>query len=209
MTENHDCPYCHLDDAGREPAGGWIHRDAHWLVNQGPSETTMAGGLKITSRRHFTDFAEMTGPEAASFGPLLTRFDAAMRDATGAERVHLVSTRDRVQHFHAWLYPRQASCPLRGTEFLNAPQYCDPAEAGDAASAIRSHLAPMTPDLETEPATVGPRPPIGSTYRVRAEVPLGRPGRSGRVRRHHCARHRHAPHRDTRRARSRLAGGPG
>jgi diadenosine tetraphosphate (Ap4A) HIT family hydrolase len=140
MTENHDCPYCHLEGADREPTAGRIHRDAHWLVSQGPPETTMAGAVKITSRRHFTDFAEMTSLEAASFGPLLTRLDSALRDATGAERVHLVSTRDRVQHFHAWLYPRPASSPLRGTEFLNAPQRSDPAEAGEAAQAIRHHL---------------------------------------------------------------------
>ena len=140
MTGEEGCPYCHLDEAGQEPAGGWICRDAHWLVSPGPPDTSMPGALKITSRRHFTDFGGMTGPEAASFGPLLTRLDTAMRDATGAERVHMVSTRDRVQHFHAWLYPRPASSPLRGTEFLNAPQRSDPAEAGEAAQAIRHHL---------------------------------------------------------------------
>jgi diadenosine tetraphosphate (Ap4A) HIT family hydrolase len=140
VTGEEGCPYCHLDEAGQEPAGGWICRDAHWLVSPGPPDTSMPGALKITSRRHFTDFGGMTGPEAASFGPLLTRLDTAMRDATGAERVHMVSTRDRVQHFHAWLYPRPASSPLRGTEFLNAPQRSDPAEAGEAAQAIRHHL---------------------------------------------------------------------
>jgi diadenosine tetraphosphate (Ap4A) HIT family hydrolase len=142
VTENHDCPYCHLDEADPEPAGGWIYRDARWLVSQGPPETTMTGALKITSRRHFTDFAEMTSPEAASFGPLLTRLDTALREATGAERVHLVSTRDRIQHFHAWLYPRPASHPLRGTEFLNAPQHSDPADAERTARTIRRHLGP-------------------------------------------------------------------
>jgi diadenosine tetraphosphate (Ap4A) HIT family hydrolase len=140
VTENSDCPYCHPGDGGSEPAGGWIHHDEHWLVTQGPPETTMAGALKITSTRHFTDFAEMTTLEAASFGPLLTRFDTALRYVTSAERVHLVSTRDRVQHFHAWLYPRPASHPLRGTEFLNAPQHSDPSEAEQAAHAIRRHL---------------------------------------------------------------------
>jgi hypothetical protein len=51
------------------------------------------------------------------------------------------SWRDRVQHFHAWLYPRPASSPLRGTQFLSAPQHSDPAQAEDAARAIRRHFA--------------------------------------------------------------------
>jgi diadenosine tetraphosphate (Ap4A) HIT family hydrolase len=140
MTTNSDCPYCLPEHGDQEPIGGWVHRDEHWLVAQGPAGTTVPGALKITSRRHFIDFAEMTPPEAASFGPLLTRLDAALRQATDAERVHLVSTRDRVQHFHAWLYPRPASHPLRGTAFLNAPQHSDPADAERAAHAIRRHL---------------------------------------------------------------------
>ncbi|WP_062356768.1 HIT family protein [Herbidospora yilanensis] len=140
MTENLECPYCHLEETDRDPLGGWIHRDEHWLVGQGPADTTMPGALKITSRRHFIDFAEMTAAESASFGPLLTRLDTAMRAGTDAERVHLVSTRDRVQHFHAWLYPRPASHLLRGTAFLNAPQRSDPADAERTARAIRDHL---------------------------------------------------------------------
>jgi diadenosine tetraphosphate (Ap4A) HIT family hydrolase len=142
VTGNRDCPYCHLDETGPEPADGWICRDAHWLVSQGPAESSIAGALQIISRRHYTDFAEMTDPEGASFGPLLTRLDTALRDVTGAERVHLVSTRDRIQHFHAWLYPRPASHPLRGTEFLNAPQHSDPAAAEHTARNIRRHLGP-------------------------------------------------------------------
>ncbi|MGW4639157.1 hypothetical protein ACWEN6_11535 [Sphaerisporangium sp. NPDC004334] len=147
MADDQDCPYCDLTQAHSEPIGGWVHLDDHWLVGQGPPETTMPGALKITSRRHFIDFAEMTSAEAASFGRLLARLDTALRATTDAERVHLVSTRDRVQHFHAWLYPRPASHPLRGTEFLNAPQHSAPAEAEHAAHIIRDHLAATAPDI--------------------------------------------------------------
>ncbi|MGJ6960511.1 hypothetical protein ACSDR0_01270 [Streptosporangium sp. G11] len=146
MTDSPDsraCSYCHLEEAGRDPIGGWVHRDEHWLVGQGPADTTMPGALKITSRRHFV---EMTPAESASFGPLLTRLDTALRANTDAERVHLVSTRDRVQHFHAWLYPRPASHALRGTDFLNAPQRSDPADAERAARAARDHLGAPAPE---------------------------------------------------------------
>lgn len=71
---------------------------------------------------------------------LLTRLDAALRAVTNAERVHLVSTRDRVEHFHVWLYSRSVEHPLRGTEFLNAPQSSDPGEALTVANAVRDQL---------------------------------------------------------------------
>ncbi|MFE3794468.1 hypothetical protein KHQ06_31835 [Nocardia tengchongensis] len=125
MTDR--CAYCVLarDDAA-EPFGGWIHPDEHWLVAPGEPATTMPGALRITSRRHYVDFADMAAAEAATFGPLLSALDRALRATTDAERVHLVSTRDRVPHFHAWLYPRPATHPLRGTEFLNARQHGTP-----------------------------------------------------------------------------------
>ncbi|MGM1065588.1 HIT family protein [Saccharothrix sp. Mg75] len=137
-----DCPYC--DPAGPDPRGR-VHDDEHWLVAHGPADTAMTGALRVTSRRHFTDFAEMTPAESGSFGPLLTRLDTALRAVTDAERVHVVSTRDRVPHFHAWLYPRPASHPLRGTAFLDAPQRTTPEEAERTAAALREHLAVRSP----------------------------------------------------------------
>jgi diadenosine tetraphosphate (Ap4A) HIT family hydrolase len=135
------CAYCDLTDPDTpEPFGGWIHRDHHWLVAPGAPDTTMACALLITSRRHYIDFTDMTTTEAASFGPLLTTLDRALRATTDAERVHLVSTRDRIPHFHAWLYPRPATHPLRGTAFLNAPQHSDPTTTEHTAQAIRNHL---------------------------------------------------------------------
>lgn len=56
-------------------------------------------------------------------------------------RVHLVSTRDRVPHFHAWLYPRYATDALRGTAFLNAPQASSRDSAAEASERLKSALA--------------------------------------------------------------------
>ncbi len=143
MTETAQapCPYCALDGEDQtQPVGGWIDRDDDWLVSHGPPGASRPGTVKITSRRHFPDFADMTPSESASFGVLLSRLDTAMRAVTDAERVHLVSTRDRIAHFHAWLYPRPADSPLRGTTFLAAPQHCSATEAEDASEAIRRQL---------------------------------------------------------------------
>ncbi len=141
MSQPSDCPYCPLtaDDAAAPP-GGWVLRDEDWLVQHGPAGASFAGTLKIISRRHYVDFAEQSPLEAASFGRLLQRLDTAVREVTGAERVHLVSTRDRVQHFHAWLYPRAHDAELRGTDYLAAPQSSDPADAERAAARYRELL---------------------------------------------------------------------
>ena len=132
------CPYC---DVHAEPVGGWIYRDERWVVQHGPAGGTIAGGLQIISVRHFIDFAEMTDAEASSFGLLLARLDVALRATTDAERVHLVSTRDRIAHFHAWLYPRPASHQFRGTDFLAAPQSSQVQDAERVADAVRQRLA--------------------------------------------------------------------
>jgi diadenosine tetraphosphate (Ap4A) HIT family hydrolase len=135
------CAYCAVVTSTDEPAGGWVYRDEHWAVAHGPAEKTAPGGLLIRSARHFVDFAEMSGAETTSFGQLVARLDAAIRATVDAERVHLVSTRDRVQHFHAWLYPRAADVALRGTDFLAAPQEGSPVDVERAVAAIRTWLA--------------------------------------------------------------------
>ena len=134
-----DLPGCSYCETYAEPAGTVLDHE-HWAVVHGPGASTRAGGLKIVARRHYVDFHEMDDAEAAAFGILLRRLDAAVRAVTGAERVHLVSTRDRVQHFHAWLYPRLADDELRGTAYLAAPQRASDEEVAAATAGLRAAL---------------------------------------------------------------------
>jgi diadenosine tetraphosphate (Ap4A) HIT family hydrolase len=136
------CPYCRLQAPDQPaPVGGWIAADDYYRVQHGEPESSFPGAVKIISRRHFIDFADMSQAEAHAFGSLVSRLDRALRETTDAERVHLVSTRDRIRHFHAWLYPRAESSPLRGTAFLAAPQHGTQQDAEAAAQAIRVALA--------------------------------------------------------------------
>lgn len=136
------CYYCERQGNGADPPpGGWLIADGEWLVGHGPAHMSLPGTLRIESRRHFTDFAEMTGAEAASFGPLLRLLYRAVREATGAERVHLLATMDYQPHFHAWLYPRAAAEPRRGTAFLHHGFECSQANAETAAAALAATLA--------------------------------------------------------------------
>lgn len=141
MNEVPACYFCEKHRTGGDaPQGGWLFEDRDWLVGHGPVNMCLAGSLRIESRRHFTDFAEMTDSEAASFGRLLTDLYRAVRPATGAERIHLLATMDYQPHFHAWLYPRSATERRRGTEFLNHDMSCALADAEAVADRIRAAL---------------------------------------------------------------------
>ncbi|MBU8820789.1 hypothetical protein KL864_33515 [Mycolicibacterium goodii] len=85
--------YCaQVDSEAPDPHGGAVVADEQWLVAAGDPASTIAGALRITSRRHFIHFADMTAHEVTGFGTLLARLDAALRTVTDAERVHHVST---------------------------------------------------------------------------------------------------------------------
>jgi diadenosine tetraphosphate (Ap4A) HIT family hydrolase len=141
VTDPPACYFCEKHRTGDDrPPGGWLVEDGDWLVGHGPVNMCLAGSLRIESRRHFTDFGEMTDSESASFGRLLTRLYKAMRPATGAERIHLLATMDYQPHFHAWLYPRGATEMLRGTAFLNQEMSCDHTDAEGVAARICAAL---------------------------------------------------------------------
>lgn len=153
MTDLRACYFCEKHRTGEDPPpGGWLVEDDDWLVGHGPVNMCLAGSLRIESRRHFTDFAEVPDGEAASFGRLLTGLHRAMRHATGAERIHLVATMDYQPHFYAWLYPRTATDKLRGTAFLNHEMSCDRADAEGVAARIRMALQSGRKRLTSEPA---------------------------------------------------------
>ncbi len=138
-----DCYYCRRQRTGEDPPpGGWLIDGQDWRVGHGPAHMALPGTLRVESRRHFTDFAAMTGHEASSFGQLLALLYPAIRQVTGAERIHLLATMDFQPHFHAWLYPRAAAEPLRGTAFLHRGMECGQADAEAAAAGIAARLAP-------------------------------------------------------------------
>ena len=97
--------------AGRAelPPGGYLYEDQRWLVGHASTEWgTEPETVIIEARRHILDFGDFTDVEAATFGELLRRLYPAIKDATGAERVYLVSTMAVMPHFHAWLVPWMA-----------------------------------------------------------------------------------------------------
>jgi diadenosine tetraphosphate (Ap4A) HIT family hydrolase len=122
-----------------DPPGGYLVDDDHWRVFHAPVAAAPAGALLIISRRHYFDFTEMTPDEAASYAPLMGRLCEAMRQATGAEKVHVFSNMEGAPHFHVWLFPRRAGDP-RGRQFMASLGTCSPADAAAAIERIRAVL---------------------------------------------------------------------
>ena len=117
--------------AGQEaaPPGGYIYEDEHWLGCHAPGKLGPLGTLFVESRRHFLDYAEMTDEEAASFGELLKKVYAALREHTQAERIYQLSTMEGQPHYHCWLVPRRKEDPERGLKFLARDDSCEEREA--------------------------------------------------------------------------------
>lgn len=136
-----DCLICRMHRGdGEQPPGGYIYEDAHWRVCHARPERAVPGHLHVVSRRHFLDFGEMTPEEAGSLGPLLTRLFAALRRATGAERIYFFVMLEHVPHFHAHLVPRRPDAPERGLAFLSRDWSCTPEEAAEAAARVAEFL---------------------------------------------------------------------
>lgn len=130
--------------AGRAtPPGGHLIDDALWRVGHAPTVFAPCGSLLVESKRHFLDHSEMTTEESASFGALIGRLTAAIKQVSGAERVHVYSSMDGAPHFHVWLTPRRPD-DVKGRGFIVSGGYCTDAAAEAAVDAMRRVLPGVT-----------------------------------------------------------------
>jgi diadenosine tetraphosphate (Ap4A) HIT family hydrolase len=123
------------------PPGGYIYKDAHWMVCHAPIDKGPLGTLFVESQRHFLDFSEASASEMTSFGPLLKRLYKELKSVTGAERIYQVIMLEGVPHFHAWLVPRTKETPERGIAFLEKDYTCNEADAIQLAARLREALS--------------------------------------------------------------------
>lgn len=122
------------------PPGGHLIDDALWRVGHAPTVFAPCGSLLVESKRHFLDHSEMTADESAGFGPLIGRLTVAIKQVSGAERVHVYSSMDGAPHFHVWLTPRRAE-DVKGRGFIVRGGYCTETAAEAAVNAMRRALS--------------------------------------------------------------------
>jgi diadenosine tetraphosphate (Ap4A) HIT family hydrolase len=119
-----------------DPPGGHLVDDGIWRVGHGPTPYWPAGTLLIESQRHFLDYADFTPEEAASLGPLIRQFTAPLKEATGAQRIHVFSSMEGTEHFHLWMVPRTGDVQS-GRAYLADPGYCTEPAAEAVISRVR------------------------------------------------------------------------
>jgi diadenosine tetraphosphate (Ap4A) HIT family hydrolase len=67
----------------------------------------VAGFAYLEPKRHVPHITDLDGAEAATFGPVLARCTAALKDATGADVVYIYVFGDGIPHLHLHLAPHR------------------------------------------------------------------------------------------------------
>jgi diadenosine tetraphosphate (Ap4A) HIT family hydrolase len=111
------------------------------LNSRKSQDIAIPGQVFVEARGHWLDLAAMPPEEATTYGLLLHQLSAAIKRATGAERVYVLTMIEDIPHFHVWLIPRQPEVAARGVAFLAEEHSCTEDEAVAAAEALRAALA--------------------------------------------------------------------
>lgn len=82
-----------------------IWSDEQWLLNHGV-QTSLAGAVWLTTRRHVDSFADLDDDLARDFGILSGRIDRALLGLPDVARTHAYRWGDGGSHFHVWFLPR-------------------------------------------------------------------------------------------------------
>jgi len=148
MPEVRDEGGCPLCDPAVDAELGRVEvwRDGLWRLTTsiGPGDPT-PGFSYLEPLRHIAFVQELDGEEAASFGPVLARCAAALKEATGAELVYVYVFGGGIPHLHVHLAPHVEGDALNDTllrgEFEETP-------LPSGATAFVSKDFPALPDDE-------------------------------------------------------------
>ncbi len=102
---------CQLCDITAGSNDTIVFRDDTWLVRSISNAPAIAGWLILQAGRHVSEPADFNTHEAATFGPMLQRFERILRDVTGALRIYTGSLNEGNPHFHCHLLPRLSTMP--------------------------------------------------------------------------------------------------
>ncbi|WP_155371176.1 HIT family protein [Catellatospora vulcania] len=137
-----DCLLCRPADADGFFDRRRVWEDQYWRLSV-VLRGAVAGFAHLEPHRHIPYVTALDGPEAATLGPVLSRATAAVREATGADKVYVYVFGDRVPHLHFNLAPCHPGGPLVGGAGQVRPDAppAAPAAHDAAAKAVRLLLA--------------------------------------------------------------------
>jgi diadenosine tetraphosphate (Ap4A) HIT family hydrolase len=106
LTISVACAICRGPDGDPELDRVEVWRDAHWRLSMSRHTATL-GFAYLEPLRHIPYLADLDGPEAATFGPVIARASAALREASGAEVVYAYVFGGGIPHMHVHLAPNR------------------------------------------------------------------------------------------------------
>lgn len=130
-----DCLLCRVDEADTSFGRIRVWADEHWRLSvllHGP----VVGFAHLEPHRHIPFITDLDGAEAATLGLVLARTTAALRAATGAEKVYVYVFGDRVPHLHFNLAAHRPGDALAGGPGLLRGQPHDADQAAHEAAAV-------------------------------------------------------------------------
>lgn len=101
-----DCTLCAGPAGDPELLREEVWGDALWRFSMSTEGVTTGFGY-LEPRRHVPHIEDLDGAEATTFGPTLARVAAALKAASGAERVYLYVFGGGIPHLHVHLAPHR------------------------------------------------------------------------------------------------------
>ena len=106
------CLFCDVQQGASPVVGGPVYEDDlvyayHW-DDEGSG---YLGHLVLMTRRHASDFANLTPAEAQTIGLLISRLSSALKTCTGAEKVYEFFYGEVTPHLHVLLMARYPGTP--------------------------------------------------------------------------------------------------
>lgn len=101
-----DCVLCRGREGDAELRCVEVWEDDLWRMTVSLA-SEVPGFAYLEPKRHITDITRLDGAEAASFGFVLARVTAALREELQVERVYIYVFGDGVAHLHLHLAPHR------------------------------------------------------------------------------------------------------
>ncbi|MGG3688398.1 HIT family protein [Caldifermentibacillus hisashii] len=105
QTVEVECLSCALTSGVMEPDAQVITETEYFHAHQDVAYP-IKGLVILASKRHFTNFDEMTEEEKMDYITVLTKIRKAQRNVLGIEYVYYFYNEDTTHHFHTWMVPR-------------------------------------------------------------------------------------------------------
>lgn len=120
-----DCLLCDAERATADLNREIVWEDALWRLSMTHRGYTPGFGY-LEPKRHVPHVTDLSGDEAATFGPVLARCAAALKEAAAADLVYVYVFGGGIPHLHVHLGPHRegdalSSAIIRG-EFTYEPQ---------------------------------------------------------------------------------------